>query len=56
VEIKRTLSPKVTPGLTESMETLRADRGFIVISKGESYPLSKTVAAIGLAECLETIP
>jgi hypothetical protein len=56
VEIKRTLSPKVTPGLIESMETLRADRGFIVIPQGDSYPLSKTVTAIGLADYLQTIP
>lgn len=56
VEIKRTLSPKVTPGLIESMETLRADCGFIVIPQGESYPLSKTVSAISLAEYLQAIP
>jgi hypothetical protein len=56
VEIKRTLSPKVTPGLIESMETLRADSGFIVIPEGESYPLSKTVSAISLAEYLQAIP
>ncbi len=55
VEIKRTLSPKVTPGLVESMETLRADRGFIVIPEGEPYPLSKRVTAIGLANFLQTI-
>ncbi|MCC5808208.1 MAG: ATP-binding protein [Opitutales bacterium] len=54
VEIKRTLSPKVTPGLTESMETLRADRGFIIIPEGASYPLSKTVTAIGLEDYLQT--
>lgn len=53
VEIKRTLSPKVTPGLIESMETLGAARGFIVIPKGEPYPLSKTVTAIGLADYLQ---
>ncbi|MEX2382245.1 MAG: ATP-binding protein [Opitutales bacterium] len=56
LEIKRTLSPKVTPGLIESMETLRADRGFIVIPGGGSYPLSKSVTAIGLADYLQTIP
>ncbi len=56
VEIKRTLSPKVTPGLIESMETLHAERGFIVIPGGTAYPLSKTVTAIGLAEALETVP
>jgi len=55
IEIKRTLSPKVTPGLIESMETLRADRGFIVIPEGASYPLSKAVTAIGLANVLQTL-
>ena len=55
VEIKRTLSPKLTPGLVESMETLKADRGVIVIPEGESYPLSKTVTATGLRSFLETI-
>lgn len=39
VEIKRTLSPKLTPGLVESMDTLNAERGVIVIPEGESYPL-----------------
>jgi hypothetical protein len=38
------------------METLRADSGFIVIPEGESYPLSKTVSAISLAEYLQAIP
>lgn len=55
VEIKRTLSPKLTPGLIESMETLQADRGVIVIPEGESYPLSKTVSAMGLLSFLKTI-
>ncbi|MGB1130493.1 MAG: ATP-binding protein [Haloferula sp.] len=54
VEIKRTLSPKVTPGLVESMKTLGSDRGVIVIPEGESYPLSNQVAAIGLSQFLES--
>jgi hypothetical protein len=53
VEIKRTLSPKVTPGLVESMETLGSSRGFIVIPEGEAYPLSKSVTATGLRNFLE---
>jgi len=53
VEIKRTLSPKVTPGLIESMETLQADHGLIVIPQGDAYPLSKTVSAMGLLRFLE---
>lgn len=54
VEIKRTLSPKVTPGLTESMKTLNSTRGVIVIPEGESYPLSKTVEAASLLQFLKT--
>ena len=46
------LAPKVTPGLTESMNTLGAQRGVIIIPEGESYPLSKTVAASGLLSFL----
>ncbi len=56
VEIKRTLSPKVTPGLIESMQTLRADRAFIIIPEGQPYPLSKTITAIGLVEFLRALP
>lgn len=55
VEIKRTLSPKLTPGLIESMETLQAARGVIVIPEGESYPLSKNVSAMGLLSLLKTL-
>jgi predicted AAA+ superfamily ATPase len=54
IEIKRTLSPKLTPGLVESMQTLDAHRGFIVIPEGDAYPLSKTVTALGLRGFLET--
>jgi uncharacterized protein len=52
VEIKRTLSPKVTPGLIESMKTLGATKGFVLIPEGESYPLSKTVTASSLRHFL----
>jgi hypothetical protein len=55
VEIKRTLSPKVTSGLLESMETLRADCAIMVIPQGDAYPLSKSVTAIGLIPFLQTI-
>jgi predicted AAA+ superfamily ATPase len=56
VEIKRTLSPKLTPGLVESMETLQAHRGVIVIPEGESYPLSPNVNAMGLLTFLRSLP
>jgi predicted AAA+ superfamily ATPase len=54
VEIKRTLSPKLTPGLTESMRTLGANKGVIIIPQGDSYPLSRTVTAAGLHNFLES--
>ena len=53
IEIKRTLSPKVTPGLVESMDTLGSKRGVIVIPEGNAYPLSQTVTATGLRQFLE---
>jgi predicted AAA+ superfamily ATPase len=53
IEIKRTLSPKLTPGMVESMATLQADRGIIVIPEGDSFPLSETVSAMGLVSLLK---
>ena len=55
VEIKRTLSPKVTPGLVESMTTLGSRKGFIIIPKAEPYPLSRSVTATGLRPFLEQL-
>lgn len=55
VEIKRTLSPKLTPGLLESMATLGATRGVIVIPEGDEFPLSETVSAMGLRAFLESL-
>lgn len=54
VEIKRTLSPKLTPGLVESMETLGASKAVIIIPEGEAYPLSRAVSASGLFPFLES--
>jgi predicted AAA+ superfamily ATPase len=53
VEIKRTLSPKLTPGFLESMETLGATRGFYITPSGESFPLSQKVDAVSLVEFLD---
>jgi predicted AAA+ superfamily ATPase len=55
VEIKRTLSPKVTPGLIESMASVGSKQGFIVIPDGGPYPLAPTVTAIGLRKFLEAL-
>ena len=48
IEIKRTLSPKLTPALRESMETISAKRGTILIPKGESFQLSDLVRVMTL--------
>jgi predicted AAA+ superfamily ATPase len=52
VEIKRTLSPKITRGFTEAMNHLKASRGFFIIPEGAAFPLSENVTAISLAEYL----
>ena len=52
IEIKRTLSPKLTPAFKESMKTIEASRGYYVIPEGESFFLSENVQAISLAEFL----
>ena len=56
IEIKRTLSPKLTPGLIESMKTLAANRGSIIIPEGDPFPLSEAVTARPLREFLTQLP
>ena len=55
IEIKRTLSPKLTPAFLESMKTLGAIRGTFLIPQGESYPLSESVAATSLSGFLASL-
>ena len=55
IEIKRTLSPKLTPGFIESMETLGASRGYYLIPEGDSFPLSASVEAQSLAQFLASL-
>jgi len=55
VEIKRTLSPKVTPGMMESLKTTKASRGFIVIPRGEGFPLTPNVTACSLRDFLNSM-
>ena len=55
IEIKRTLSPKLTRAFRESMETLNADRGFYIIPEGERYPMADNVEAISLSSYLELL-
>lgn len=55
IEIKRSLSPEISRGYTESFNTLQAQKGYFIIPRGESYPLSKTTTAISLQEFLELL-
>lgn len=48
VEIKRTLSPKLTPGFRESLATLNATKGYFLIPEGDTYPLAENVEAMSL--------
>jgi predicted AAA+ superfamily ATPase len=56
LEIKRTLSPKLTPGFLESMKTLEATKGYYIIPQGETFPLSESVTAISLSDYLARLP
>jgi len=55
IEIKRTLSPKLTPAFRESMTTLAATHGTFLMPSGDSFPLSETVTATSLPAFLQTL-
>ncbi len=55
VEIKRSLSPAVSRGYTESCATLGAAHGYYVIPQGEAYPLNRGTTAISLPEFLSKL-
>lgn len=48
IEIKRTLSPKLTPAFLESIRTLGATKATYLIPEGEPFPLSNEVEAMSL--------
>ncbi|MEE9392994.1 MAG: hypothetical protein V3W41_10855 [Planctomycetota bacterium] len=52
VEIKRTLAPKLGRGFTESVQTIGATKGYVVIPKGEAFPLAESVTAMSSPEFL----
>ena len=52
LEIRRTLAPKLTLGFVESIKTLQATKGYIIIPQGETFPLSESVTAINLSAYL----
>jgi predicted AAA+ superfamily ATPase len=52
IEIKNTLSPKLSKGMQISMEDTGAEKGVIICRIEDGYPLSEKVRAIGLKEFL----
>jgi len=53
LEIKRSLSPRVSRGFHIACRDIEAEHAFILYPGEERYPLSDTVQAIGLPEFLE---
>lgn len=52
IEIKNTLSPKLSKGMQISMEDTGAEEGFLVCRVDQGFPLSEKVKAVGLREFL----
>jgi predicted AAA+ superfamily ATPase len=52
IEIKNTLSPKLSKGMQISIEDTGAEKGVIICRISDSYPLSEKVRAVGLPEFL----
>ncbi len=53
IEIKNTISPKITKGLQISMEDTDAEEGVVICRIDQGYPLSQKVKAMGLREFLK---
>ncbi len=56
VEIKRTLSPKLTPSFIESSKTIQSTQGFFIMPDGDPIPLSDSVEAMSLLDFMDKIP
>ena len=55
VEIKNTLSPKISKGFRISMEDTKAENGILLSRIEESYPLDANIQSMGLGEFLQTV-
>jgi hypothetical protein len=53
IEIKNTLSPKLSKGMQISMEDTGAEEGFVVCRIEGGFPLSEKIKAVGLREFLD---
>ena len=55
IEIKRGLAPKLSKGFHIACEDLQAERGFVVYSGEERYPIAQNIEVIGVREMAEEI-
>lgn len=55
IEIKNTLSPKITKGFKISMEDTKAEQGIVLSRIQDNYPLETNIKAMGLWEFLQTV-
>lgn len=55
IEIKRTMTPKVSRGFRSAVEDIRPDRSFLVYPGESGYPLGAGVEAIGATEMNELV-
>ena len=55
IEIKNTLSPKISKGFRISMEDTKAENGILLSRIQDTYPLDTTVQAMGLWEFFQTV-
>ena len=49
IEIKRTLKPSTSKGFSQAFVDVKAERGYIIYSGDEKYPLAKNVFALPLS-------
>jgi len=56
IEIKRTLSPKLSRGYHHGYEDIAASRGMVVTPEGERFPLAKNIEAVPLRQFLADLP
>ena len=52
IEIKRTVSPKISKGFRLACEEIKPKQRFYVIPTNESYPMDKETQAIGIEELI----
>lgn len=55
IEIKRTLSPKLSKGFSIAAEDIEATHRFFIYAGKEEFPLSEKVSAIGLIDLMKRI-